>query len=115
MPAKKSGLPPANAGRPWLLEVCPASTLKQEGLYEPYKGKTAQHRAQRQHILAVLEESGLLHIESDLHDDLVADADADGLDSVVAAVVAARALPNVHDVTSVPATNEYAVEGYVYT
>lgn len=105
---------PAKPGRPWLLEVCPASTLKQEGLYQPYKGKTRQHRAQRRRLLTSFEDRGLLSIDEDLRAKLVADADADGLDSVVAAIATARVLPELHTLTDVPARNEYALEGYVY-
>ena len=36
------------AGKAVVLEICPASTLKASGLYRPYKGKSAVHRAARQ-------------------------------------------------------------------
>lgn len=105
---------PAKPGRSWVLEVCPASTLKQAGLYQPYKGKSAQRRAQRERLLTSFEEAGLLSIDDDLRADLVADPAADGLDSVVAAIATAQVLPNLQTLTNVPAENEYAVEGYVY-
>ena len=43
-----------HAKQPWLIEICPASTLKRLDLYVPYKGKSDRHRAARTKILAAL-------------------------------------------------------------
>ena len=39
------------AGKPVILEICPASTLRDSGLYGPYKGRSAAPRMARQTIL----------------------------------------------------------------
>jgi len=41
--------------KPWLLEVCPASTLKKMGLYQPYKGKGNTLLKTREFIIDELE------------------------------------------------------------
>ena len=46
------------ANKAWIIEACPASTLKSLGVYRPYKGATKAHRAQRGRILDCLHESG---------------------------------------------------------
>ena len=46
---------------PWLLEVCPASTLKQVWSYRySYKGREEQKREAREHILEGFEGKGML-------------------------------------------------------
>jgi hypothetical protein len=76
----------------WIIEACPASTLKSLGVYKPYKGTTKAHRAQRARILDRLEGAGLTAApESTLRKTLLADAGGDALDSVVAAAATAGA------------------------
>ena len=74
--------------RPWLLEICPASTLKRMGLYRPYKGKTRPHRAMRREILAHLQAAAGLRLPAALRGVILADRGGDALDSVIAAVTA---------------------------
>src|SRR5262245_29282232 len=57
-----------SSGRPSLMEVCPASTLKDLALYLPYKGRTIAHRRSRRRILKALEGSGLMLARADLRD-----------------------------------------------
>jgi hypothetical protein len=99
-------------GKPWILEICPASTLKQEALYQPYKGRREAHRKAREHILREIEEKGL-SIPAELQAEIAADREGDALDSVIAAFATFRAL---HDPASlVPEDNDaYKLEGYVY-
>lgn len=77
-------------GRPWLLEVCPAVTLKRLGLYRPYKGRTAERRAARATILAGLAGQGVA-VAAELWPALLGDAGGDALDAVVAALATWRA------------------------
>jgi len=78
--------------RAWIVEACPASTLKSVGLYQPYKGAERRHRAQRGRILDHLEERGFTAtIEGKLRATLLADQGGDALDSVIAAAATARA------------------------
>lgn len=99
-------------GKPWVLEVCPASTLKQEALYQPYKGRREAHRKAREHILREIEEEGL-SIPAELQAEIVADREGDALDSVIAAFATFRALHNPAGL--VPEGKDvYKIEGYVY-
>lgn len=104
---------PAVAGRPLVLEICPAATLKELGLYVPYKGREAQHRRGRERILRTLEERGLATVAGDeVRTAVLEDAGADALDGVLAAVAVWR---GVAGGLAVPvARPEYEVEGYVW-
>ncbi len=80
-------------GKPWVLEICPAATLKREGLYLSYKGKTKEHREARRWILEGIERPGGLRIGSqEIREKVLDDSGGDGLDSVIAALAAFRAV-----------------------
>jgi hypothetical protein len=98
--------------KPWILEICPASTLKQEALYQPYKGRSEEHRQAREHILRGVEKKAL-SIPAELRAEIVGNREGDALDSVIAAFATFRAL---HDPAGlVPEGNDaYKLEGYVY-
>ncbi|MFQ3565946.1 MAG: hypothetical protein SNJ59_03000 [Aggregatilineales bacterium] len=98
-------------GRPWLLEMCPATTLKSLNFYAPYKGRTPAHRQQRQNILNVLVERGL-RLPAVLQPVLLDDAKGDALDSVIAGFAAAI----VYERGFGFITNDarYQLEGVVY-
>lgn len=100
-----------SAGRPWVIEVCPASTLKRLAVYKPYKGRKPQHRAARAAILARLEEGGDVALASPaLREAILNDPGGDALDSVVAAVATFRSLA----VLDASGGQDGGVEGYVY-
>jgi hypothetical protein len=97
----------------WILEICPASTLKRLGLYSPYKGRDAERRAMRRRILESLERSGSIWIlDERLWRVAIEDPGGDALDSILAAFGAFRAM--THPGGLVPEGDAYAVEGYVY-
>jgi len=105
--------------KPSLLEVCPASTLKRfgaeigENLYKPYKGKTSGHRRQRGRILAAIEAHGVVVDARRLRRAVLADAEGDALDAIVAAYGTLRAIG--HPGFPRPEWDPlYALEGYVY-
>lgn len=102
----------ARPGRAWLLEICPASALKQYGLYRPYKGRGAAQAAARQQLVVELEGQGVL-LDDAQRRAVVDDCDGDALDSLIAAWSVWRALqrPAGLAVNSHPA---YGCEGYVY-
>ncbi len=80
------------ADKAWIIEACPASTLKSLGVYRPYKGTTMAHRAQRGRILDRLHQSGLTTaVDGKLRVTLLADQGGDALDSVIAAAATGRA------------------------
>ncbi len=100
--------------RPWLLEVCPASTLKREWLYHPYKSGEPQKQEARECILQGLEEKGLLVVpDQAMRAKLLRDAGGDALDSVIAALATARALRSP-DGLILSGDEACSVEGYVY-
>lgn len=79
-------------GKPVLIEVCPASTLKSIGLYPSYKGRGAALRRARLRILDGLVTRGALTAPStSLRKLLLDNAGGDALDAVIAAVATARA------------------------
>lgn len=84
-------LQPLKADVPWLMEICPASTLKKEGLYIPYKGKGAKEKANREHILAHLGKKEL-DIPRDISDKALKNTDGDALDCIIAAYSVFRVL-----------------------
>jgi hypothetical protein len=103
---------PARPGRAWLLEICPAATLKQRGLYAPYKGSASGRRESRARILAELAADGLC-LAPALGDGLLDDPGGDALDAVIAAVTAASVLRRPGALRPPPG-GPYAREGYVY-
>jgi len=98
----------------WVCEICPASTLKQEGLYFRYKGKAVAERQFREKILDGLIENGLINsISTNIRKMVFEDTEGDALDSIVAAVATYRAIFNNIDL-SATLYNDYKVEGNIY-
>jgi hypothetical protein len=100
-------------GIPWLLESCPASALKQKGLYAPYKGNAPPHQAQRSRILSALRKDGL-RIPPRFLRIAMEDAAGDALDAVIAAEIAARNTSAAQRLRPAPTSSAYALEAYVY-
>ena len=79
-------------GKPTLIEVCAACTLKSIDLYPPYKGKEPAHRTARKRILEHLIDRGALAAPGRRMRALLLDNEGgDALDAVIGAVAAARA------------------------
>ena len=98
-------------GRSWIFEICPASLLKREKLYLPYKGRSERHRAARARILRKMEKLvPLSFLAQALRSALILDPGGDALDSVLAACGVFRALRQPGAGTD----SAYALEGYVY-
>jgi hypothetical protein len=98
----------------WVLEICPASTLKREGLYPSYKGPGQQHLAARHRILERMEASGALSIASaSLRSKILADPTGDALDSAIAAFATFRTVTDPDRLASGD-NIAYRLEGYVY-
>ena len=101
-------------GKPWILEVCPASTLKRMGLYLSYKGRTTQYREARIRLVDEIQEMELLdELDEGMRELVVDDAGGDALDSVIAAVATAHAIINQSS-APVGQDDPYSIEGYVY-
>jgi hypothetical protein len=102
------------AGKPVVLEICPASTLKAAGLYGTYKGKSEAHRLARQSILDRLPGSCPFRIRNEqVREKAIENAGGDALDSIIAVTVAFFAL-NGNFVPREGDRNLYAIEGYVF-
>ena len=79
------------AGKPLIAEICPASTLKAEGLYVPYKGRGDELRAVRADILRSVIHRGLLSpVRGKFGATILDNAGGDALDAVLSAIAAAR-------------------------
>ena len=99
--------------KPVIVEVCPASLLKEEDLYLPYKGSTKNKERQRNYILDEFEKrSYLTDLPEPIRLSVLKDTEGDALDSILACIVTFRALMNP-DFLSLGAVHPYKVEGYV--
>ncbi|MCL6647002.1 MAG: DUF429 domain-containing protein [Chloroflexi bacterium] len=99
-------------GRPWVLEVCPAVTLRQAGWRLPYKGRSARATAGRGALLAWLQQNGLQLADPTFADQALADAAGDALDALIAAVTVALVLAQPEALQRVAGTER--CEGWVY-
>lgn len=80
------------AGKPALIEVCAACTLKSIGLYPSYKGGLPTHRRARRRILDHFIDRGVLAAPGRrMRALLLNNEGGDALDAVIGAVAAARA------------------------
>jgi hypothetical protein len=104
----------ARPNRAWVLEICPASTLKREGLYLPYKGRAVQYRSARMHILEALEHTRDIAVpQAATRSAILENHSGDALDSIVAALAVFRALLNPA-FPVIGSDDAYTLEGYVY-
>jgi hypothetical protein len=96
-------------GKPVLMEICPASSLKSIDLYPSYKGREPKHRKARQRILDGLVERGALAApDRRMRSLLLENIGGDALDAVIGAIAAARA-----DIRAAPDAFE-RLEGKIY-
>jgi len=101
-------------GKSWVIEICPASTLKELGLYSPYKGAGREKNVARARILEQIEETDTLLIQdSAVRSTALMDEEGDALDSIIAALATFHALGNPHP-SSLKGMDAYMLEGYVY-
>ncbi len=100
-------------GHAILIEVCPASMLKAQGLYNPYKGRSAQQRFWRRAIIDTLVARGVLDkLPRAIEQAAINDIQGDALDAILAAVAAHRALYDPRLIE--PCEGDETVEGRVY-
>lgn len=95
----------------WVLEICPASTLKDLNLYfTGYKGKGNTSKELREKILIRLKkEKHVIEIDPKVWEFSLENEDGDALDSVIAAIATYRGLcsnPGLDDI--------YKLEGHIY-
>jgi hypothetical protein len=98
-----------NQGKPVLIEVCAACSLKHLDCYPSYKGRTTTHRAARKRILDCLIGKNLLQPPTRaLRRLLLENTGGDALDAVIGAIATSRA-----DITA-RATPIQRLEGRVF-
>ncbi|SDF48169.1 hypothetical protein SAMN04488589_0651 [Methanolobus vulcani] len=98
--------------KPWLMEICPASTLKSEDLYIGYKGRTEKEEIKRKHILDKLIEKGMI-VSDDIKEKIIRNKDGDALDSFVAAYATYRSVLKMNDIIG-KLPDIYLREGYTF-
>ncbi len=101
-------------GKPWVLEVCPGSTMRAQGHKVSYKGTTQEHRAARTRILKNLQGSGTLTIRAQgVLSNVLRDGGGDALDAVISAYATTGAVLDPDKL--LPGEFDGAqVEGHVY-
>ena len=100
--------------KPWILETCPASTLKRLNLYKTYKKNTPEQREARSHILSELELRGPLKFtDESTRNKVLSDSGGDALDSVIAAFTTFKVIQNPKSIIP-QKQNDYMLEGCVY-
>ena len=101
--------------KPWVLEICPASTLKRFDLYKTYKKNTEEQREARSHILSEFELRGQLKFtDESVRKKVISDSAGDALDSVIATLSTFRVIRNPEALFP-KGHNISLIEGYVYT
>jgi hypothetical protein len=104
----------AQPGKPWMVEVCPASTLKAKNLYFSYKGREKQFAHARLRILEKIERTGAIRrISPSIAEAVLADREGDALDSVLAALSTFEVLRGGR-LFDRALTASSAIEGYLY-
>jgi hypothetical protein len=104
---------------PWLLETCPASTLKalarDRNDFNPasYKGTKPEHETRRRDIVERLERERLVEWSTGMSDIATEDRGGDALDASLCALAARRALARPDALHCEPGSPE-AIEGHVY-
>jgi hypothetical protein len=102
-------------GKPILLEICPASTLKKENCYKvPYKENTNEAKNNRSEILEHLEKCGINFSSSKIRKNVLDDYKGDALDSIIAAYATFKAYKNNFKTSNQELNDYFKLEGYVY-
>ena len=99
--------------RPWLLEVCPASTLKRLGLTGLLTkgGTTLAHQNARRRVLTWLQLDGNVTIDPRAFHRAFTDPGGDALDSIIATFAVYETIQKGRWIVDRPV---YLLEGYVY-
>ena len=102
-------------GEPWILEVCPASTLKRlmkDGV-PSYKGHGEDKRENRRMIMDAVMKAGVAFgTGAALKEKIIANKGGDALDTVIAALAVFNTMQTKS--WAPPDEKEYLIEGYVY-
>ena len=96
----------------WLIEICPASTLKKEKLYLSYKGKSDLQRLNRETILREIKARFGVRTDQKMDERIIGDTEGDALDAVLAALGTLRGIENGDALKPCDAID--SLEGRVY-
>ncbi|UGV40885.1 DUF429 domain-containing protein [Methanococcoides orientis] len=99
------------AGKASVIEICPACTLKRNGIYIHYKGKNNRELENRRIILSTIK-TWKIELEKEVIKAALEDTEGDALDSILAAYAAYHALQKME--SSTPLAEEYLSEGMIY-
>lgn len=107
---------PPQSKRSWLYEVCPASYLKHNNLYQPYKGKEENQLQQRRNILNALKrKKNFILKDRSLTKKIIENTGGDGLDSVIACWLAFENQDTVLSINpDAGKPKQYFLEGCVF-
>ncbi|MCD6569487.1 MAG: hypothetical protein J7L53_02165 [Deltaproteobacteria bacterium] len=101
--------------KPWILEVCPASTLKSESLYCRYKGSSDSDMIARKMILEKIITKGIkVDLSAEIRNIAIGDTHGDALDSIIAAIATCRALHTLYEIKDPSKREVYMREGFIY-
>lgn len=101
--------------KPWILEICPASTLKKESLYYRYKGRGDSGLIARKMILDQIITKGIrVNLSAEIRNIAIGDTHGDALDSIIAAIATFRALNTSYEIKDPSKREVYMREGYIY-
>ncbi len=98
--------------KPWIIEICPASTLKNLNLYGGYKGNSREARKKREHVLNEIQIIGFAKVKEELWSVIIDNRKGDAIDSVIAAVAVSRTIQD--NVLLTVRDEDYSIEGHVY-
>ena len=106
----------AHPDKPWIIEICPASTLKNlfnlKKLFS-YKGSTRYHEKAQERILTAIERKDVSIMEETLRKKILKERSGDALDSVIAAYAGFRAL-NDPSFLLIRENTTIMIEGHVF-
>lgn len=99
--------------KPALLEVCPAVFLKNNKIYDQYKGAKGEFDKHRESILDKLCEMGLSFDSDDIRQIAIDDNDGDAIDSIISAFIVYKTIQD-RGKFDVGYNEAYSLEGYIY-
>ena len=97
--------------KPWLVEVCPASTLKKLGWRISYKGKGDECRLGRKTVLSKIKTQGKVDVPAKICSSAIEDTEGDALDGIIAAF---STFHSIKDSNRIVVTKTHLKEGYVF-
>jgi hypothetical protein len=104
---------PPRSGVPWLVEICPASSLKKLNLYFPYKGRGESRLYARKKILQkICKVESLVVKKYEAKKAIIQNQNGDAIDSLIAAAATIKALRDIENGRNTAVKN--MAEGWVY-